>query len=157
LEEKIKARLLELHKESHDLVHNRPDLSVPLNFDQARRFDLINKEYKVLEIELEQLRKAAKISKEEKEQEQELLKLTDKEQVVLQIFVDKLPNPVLVKTLVSLSGFKRNRIYEHTRKFLFTGIIGHNSRGDGYYLTSKGRQYIKQHLSEKLRCDGVST
>ena len=154
MEEKIKERFLELHKESHNLIFNRADVEAPLTSIQDKEFHRINKEYQSLEIDLDR-EKAMKRKEEHKEEE--VLTLTEKEIMILQIFTDQLPNPMLMKKLVSLSGLKRNRVYEHTRKFLFAGIIGHNSKGESYYLTSKGRQYIKQHLSETLRCNGVST
>lgn len=140
--EQLKIKIIALHQQAHKIIMNRQDISQPLNFGEAKRFEDINKSCDELQKKLRLI-----LVVQEPKPERVFVKgqFTEQEKRLLDALKGRYPTPTPGKDLVILTGLKRNRVYEHLRTFLVAGLVAYCGRvpgKDGYQLTKPGLDHL---------------
>lgn len=157
----IEAVIKDLHKQSHNIIYRRKDISQPLSFSDMKEYDKINsrclelqKEVASLKTKLAEIKKAEEalkqmVKSELTEQERHFIFTMEAKSCKINVFTSRV--------LVDITKLNRARVNEHLRTFLVAGFIEpiHVSNGrHGYYLTSRGRSFISFY-KQKQKQTGV--
>lgn len=142
----LKIKIISLHAQAHHIIMNRKDISATLTFGEAKRFGDINEQCDDLQKQLKKLIKA-----KEPQPKKVFVKgqFTEQEKRILEALKSRYPTPTPGKDLIGLTGIKRNRVYEHLRRFLVDGVVAYCGRvpgKDGYQLTQPGLDYLQKTL-----------
>jgi DNA-binding MarR family transcriptional regulator len=145
LRQRIKVltkQIKQYHKDSTAIIYNRKDVAEPLNKNQMRELDLLDRNVEKLQNQIKELVKL------EQDVENIRVELTPRETMIIKYIAERYPNKVRMKDLTNDLQLKRNRVYEHLRAFMIAGYVSHQKaekhKLESYFITSSGINYIKK-------------
>jgi MFS superfamily sulfate permease-like transporter len=144
----IKTKIIAIHKQGAKIIHNRPDVSEPLNFSEAKSFADLNKKCEELIDDLKKLEKEQKRLEEEfkKVEEGKQVKLTEAEFNLLKLLYDNKHRFLRMIDIQNLSKIERNRAYERLRVLQIGKlVVGNTFKAGGmqYSITTEGIKRIE--------------
>lgn len=141
----LEKEILEIHREAESIVHDRPDLSVPLTSAEAKIFAYLEREcaskQRCLKVLKHQLANAERGNNDPVE-------LTEQEVQVLTLLQDYFPTALKAQQMSVMCELNRARIYEHMRTFIVAGYVHHKYRRKkitGYIITKRGQLAIQKN------------
>lgn len=140
----LEKEIVQIHKEAESLVHDRPNLSLPLTSIEQQIYNCLEREcaskQRCLKVLKHQLANAQKNNNEP-------IVLTEQEIQVLTLMQEFFPTALKAQQMSIMCKVNRARIYEHMRTFIVAGYVHHkhkNNKVIGYLITKRGQVAIEK-------------